>query len=140
ETSRVSARWEGQVKFAGSAAGPGCRQGEGNRAMAEHADRFDMIVAGAGYVGLAIATAVAQARPSMAIAVVDAAPAGVWQKDGRSVAVAAAAVRMLDAIGCWQEIEPKAHAMTEMIITDSRAADPVRPVFLTFDGEVEPGE
>lgn len=108
--------------------------------MAEHADRFDMIVAGAGYVGLAIATAVAQARPSMAIAVVDAAPAGVWQKDGRSVAVAAAAVRMLDTIGCWQEIEPKAHAMTEMIITDSRAADPVRPVFLTFDGEVEPGE
>ena len=108
--------------------------------MAEHADRFDMIVAGAGYVGLAIATAVAQARPSMAIAVVDAAPAGVWQKDGRSVAVAAAAVRMLDTIRCWQEIEPKAHAMTEMIITDSRAADPVRPVFLTFDGEVEPGE
>jgi 2-octaprenyl-6-methoxyphenol hydroxylase len=27
-----------------------------------------------------------------------------------------------------------------MIITDSRTADPVRPVFLTFDGEVEPGE
>jgi len=27
-----------------------------------------------------------------------------------------------------------------MIITDSRAADPVRPVFLTFGGEVAPGE
>ena len=27
-----------------------------------------------------------------------------------------------------------------MIITDSRTADPVRPVFLTFDGEVAPGE
>ena len=27
-----------------------------------------------------------------------------------------------------------------MVITDSRVADPVRPVFLTFDGEVEPGE
>ncbi|RUV33183.1 2-octaprenyl-6-methoxyphenyl hydroxylase, partial [Mesorhizobium sp. M7A.F.Ca.MR.228.00.0.0] len=31
-------------------------------------------------------------------------------------------------------------AITEMIITDSRTADPVRPVFLTFDGEVAPGE
>ena len=27
-----------------------------------------------------------------------------------------------------------------MGITDSRVSDPVRPVFLTFDGEVEPGE
>ena len=27
-----------------------------------------------------------------------------------------------------------------MVITDSRVSDPVRPVFLTFDGEVEPGE
>ncbi len=26
-----------------------------------------------------------------------------------------------------------------MIVTDSRTADPVRPVFLTFDGEVEDG-
>ena len=29
--------------------------------------------------------------------------------------------------------------MTEMAISDSRAGDAVRPVFLTFDGEVEPG-
>ena len=27
-----------------------------------------------------------------------------------------------------------------MIVTDSRTSDPVRPVFLTFDGEVAPGE
>ncbi|TIM35806.1 MAG: 2-octaprenyl-6-methoxyphenyl hydroxylase, partial [Mesorhizobium sp.] len=30
--------------------------------------------------------------------------------------------------------------ITEMIVTDSRTSDPVRPVFLTFDGEVAPGE
>ena len=34
----------------------------------------------------------------------------------------------------------EAQPITEMIITDSRTADPVRPVFLTFDGEVAPGE
>src|SRR6478735_4486885 len=35
---------------------------------------------------------------------------------------------------------PPPQAITEMIITDSRTSDPVRPVFLTFDGEVAPGE
>ena len=30
--------------------------------------------------------------------------------------------------------------MTEMIVSDSRTNDAVRPVFLTFDGEVEPGQ
>ncbi|MBS9727156.1 FAD-dependent monooxygenase, partial [Stutzerimonas stutzeri] len=47
---------------------------------------------------------------------------------------------MLDQLGCWQEILPEAQPITEMVITDSRTSDPVRPVFLTFEGEVEPGE
>jgi 2-octaprenyl-6-methoxyphenol hydroxylase len=33
----------------------------------------------------------------------------------------------------------EAQAITEMIITDSKTSDPVRPVFLTFDGEVGAG-
>ncbi|PDQ19169.1 2-octaprenyl-6-methoxyphenyl hydroxylase [Mesorhizobium sanjuanii] len=101
---------------------------------------LDVLVAGAGYVGLAAAVSLKQARPSLAIAVVDAAPAGVWQKDGRASAIAAAACRMLDQLGVWAGIAPEAQAITEMIVTDSRTADPVRPVFLTFDGEVAPGE
>ncbi len=100
----------------------------------------DVLVAGAGYVGLATAVAIKQARPNLSLAVVDAAPAGVWKKDGRCSAIAAAASRMLDRLGCWEEIAPQAQAMTEMIVTDSRSSDPVRPVFLTFDGEVAPGE
>jgi len=108
--------------------------------MTDKADSFDVIIAGAGYVGMAMAVSLAHARSSMSIAVVDAAPAGVWKKDGRVVAIAAAAVRMLETLGCWEEIAPRAQAMTEMLITDSKTADPVRPVFLTFDGEVAPGE
>lgn len=103
-------------------------------------NRFDVIVAGAGYVGLAVAAGIAQARPNLSIAVVDAAPAGAWKKDTRASAIAAAATRMLEQLGCWEEIAPDAQAMTEMIVTDSRTADPVRPVLLTFDGEVAPGE
>lgn len=106
-----------------------------------HADRpLDVLVAGAGYVGLALAVSLKEARPSLAVAVVDAAPADAWRKDPRASAIAAAACRMLDRLGCWEEIAPEAQAMTEMIVTDSRTMDPVRPVFLTFDGEVAPGE
>jgi 2-octaprenyl-6-methoxyphenol hydroxylase len=101
---------------------------------------IDVLVAGAGYVGLATAVSIVQARPSLKVAVVDAAPEGVWRKDGRASAIAAAASRMLAQIGCWDEIEPESQAITEMIVTDSRTSDPVRPVFLTFGGEIEPGE
>ena len=102
--------------------------------------QFDVVVAGAGYVGLLAAVATKQARPSLAVAVIDAAPEGVWERDGRASAIAAAGCRMLRQLGCWAEIEPEARAIREMIVTDSRAADPVRPVFLTFGGEAEPGE
>ncbi len=103
-------------------------------------DGFDVVVAGAGYVGLAIAVSIKSACPHMKIAVVDAAPEGVWKRDGRASAVAAAAVRMLGQLGCWHEIAPKAQPISDMIVTDSRTADPVRPVFLTFGGEAEAGE
>lgn len=101
---------------------------------------MDVVIAGAGYVGLAAAVALKQARPELGVAVVDAAPAGVWQRDGRASAIAAAAARMLAQLGCWDEIAPEAQAITEMIVTDSRTTDPVRPVFLTFGGEIVPGE
>ncbi|MEI5678981.1 MULTISPECIES: ubiquinone biosynthesis hydroxylase [unclassified Mesorhizobium] len=100
----------------------------------------DVLIAGAGYVGLAAAVSMKQARPNLAIAVVDAAPEGVWQRDTRASAIAAAACRMLGRLGCWDEILPQAQPITDMIVTDSRTADPVRPVYLTFDGEVAPGE
>ena len=110
------------------------------KAYAKDRPALDVLVAGAGYVGLAAAVSLKQARPSLAVAIVDAAPAGVWQKDGRASAIAAAASRMLEQLGVWEEIAPEAEAITDMVITDSRASDPVRPVFLTFDGEVAPGE
>lgn len=103
-------------------------------------NRVDVLVAGAGYVGLAVAVSIRAASPALNVAIVDAAPAGVWQRDGRASAIAAAAGRMLGQLGVWSEIAPQAQAITDMIVTDSRTADPTRPVFLTFDGEVAAGE
>ena len=101
---------------------------------------LDVLIAGAGYVGLATAVSIKQARPHLGVAIVDAAPEGVWQRDTRASAIAAAACRMLRHLGCWDEIAPHAQPINEMIVTDSRTSDPVRPVFLTFGGTAEAGE
>ena len=93
------------------------------------ASRPDIVVAGAGYVGLSVAVAIKQAAPGLEVVVVDAAPDGVWERDTRASAVAAAAVRMLGELGVWPEIAGEAEPIREMIVTDSRTADPVRPVF-----------
>jgi 2-octaprenyl-6-methoxyphenol hydroxylase len=99
----------------------------------------DMLVVGAGYIGLSAAVAVKQAAPHLDVAVVEAAPEGIWQRDMRASAVIAAATKMLEVFGIWHEIEPDAQPINKMIVTDSKTADPVRPVFLTFDGEVIEG-
>ncbi len=104
------------------------------------AEQADIVIAGAGYVGLTTAVAIADAAPHLKIVLVDAAPEGVWKKDGRASAVAAAAVRMLERLGIWEKVKDEAQPITEMIVTDSRTSDPVRPVFLTFGGEAKPGE
>ncbi|RCS22408.1 ubiquinone biosynthesis hydroxylase [Phyllobacterium salinisoli] len=101
---------------------------------------IDVLVAGGGYVGLATAVAVKAAAMHLRVMVIDASPAGSWRQDPRASAIAAAASRMLNRLGCWQSILAEAQPITEMIVTDSRTSDPVRPVFLTFDGEVGPGE
>jgi 2-octaprenyl-6-methoxyphenol hydroxylase len=101
---------------------------------------LDVVIAGAGYVGMATAVALKSSAPHLAVTVIDAAPSGVWRNETRASAIAAAASRMLQQLGCWDEILPEAQPITEMIITDSRTSDPVRPVFLTFDGEIDAGE
>lgn len=110
------------------------------RSRKKEPENLDILIAGAGYVGLATAAAIAHAAPHLAIRIVDPAPEGVWKKDGRASAIALAAVRMLEELDCWAKILPDAEPIREMIVTDSRTGDPTRPVFLTFDGEVAPGE
>jgi 2-octaprenyl-6-methoxyphenol hydroxylase len=112
--------------------------------LIDHKEReramLDMLVVGGGYVGLAAAVAVKQAAPHLDVQVVESAPEEVWKKDARASAIIAAASKMLDVFGVWDEIKPEAEPITRMIVTDSRASDPVRPVFLTFDGDIEEGQ
>lgn len=100
---------------------------------------LDVVVAGGGYVGLAVAVAIRQAAPHLEVTVLEAAPEHVWQKDERASAIIAAASELLQVLGAWESILPEAQPINSMIVTDSRASDPVRPVFLTFEGLVADG-
>ncbi|MFD0916613.1 ubiquinone biosynthesis hydroxylase [Pseudahrensia aquimaris] len=93
---------------------------------------LDCLIAGGGYVGLSVAVAVKHAAPHMNVLVVDAAPEDALSTDERASAIAAAASRMLGQLGLWEDMLKEAQPINEMIVTDSRTTDPVRPVFLTF--------
>ncbi|MCO6188041.1 ubiquinone biosynthesis hydroxylase [Rhizobium sp. L1K21] len=97
---------------------------------------IDILIGGGGYVGLSLAVAIKKAAPHLQITVVDAAPAGVWKKDERASAIAAGAVNLLKTLNVWDEITPEAEPIRRMVITDSKLSEPVRPVFLTFEGNV----
>ncbi len=103
-------------------------------------ERFDVVIAGGGFAGLALAIALRQALgASFKVMVAD--PAfGKPMRDARASAIAAAARRLFETIGVWQAMADKAQPILDMVITDSRLSDAVRPVFLTFDGDVAPGE
>lgn len=101
---------------------------------------YDVAIAGGGYVGLSLALALKTAEPSMNVIVIDPKPMDILHKDPRASAIAAAASRMLDQLGIWQDILPAAQPVNEMIVTDSKLRDAVRPVFLTFGGEATEGE
>ncbi len=72
--------------------------------------------------------------------VVDPALGPAPSKDPRASAIAAAARRLFEAIGVWDAVADKAQPMLDMVVTDSKLDDALRPTFLTFGGEVEEGE
>ena len=100
----------------------------------------DVAIAGAGFVGLTLALALKKADPHLSVAVIDPRPVAAVKGDDRASAIAAAARRMLVRLGVWPDVAAEAEPITEMVITDSRLRDAVRPVFLRFAGDVEPGE
>ncbi|MFL6796404.1 MAG: ubiquinone biosynthesis hydroxylase [Xanthobacteraceae bacterium] len=117
----------------------------------------DVLIAGGGFAGLALAVALRQALgSSFVVCVADPALAGRAQPgaassssagaggagahagDMRASAIVAAARRLLQSIGAWEAID--AQPILDMKVTDSRVSDVMRPTFLTFAGEVAAGE
>lgn len=103
-------------------------------------ETVDVLIAGGGYVGLSLALALKVGAKDLTVAVVDLREPAQADKDGRASAIASAARTMLTTLGAWQGFAEEAQPINQMIITDSETRDPVRPVFLTFDGETKDGE
>ena len=89
----------------------------------------EILVVGGGMVGLSAAAALAGA--GLEVAVVDArAPAHVLDAafDGRASAIAQGSKRVLEGIGLWQYIEPKAQPILEIRVSDGASR-----LFLHYD-------
>ena len=95
----------------------------------------DVLIAGGGQVGLALALALRCSARSLAVTLVDAAVPDSRPREGRASTIVAGGQRMLATLGVWDAIAGDAEPVTEMIVTDSRTRDTMRPVFLTFTGD-----
>ena len=108
--------------------------------LPHHAERADVLIGGAGFAGLALAIALRQGLGSSFVVTVADPALGRAGADARASAIVAAARRLFETIGVWETVADGAQPILDMAITDSRLQDAVRPVFLTFGGDVEPGE
>jgi 2-octaprenyl-6-methoxyphenol hydroxylase len=110
---------------------------KGKSLVPEPAPIFDIIIAGAGASGLALAAAVKQAMGTGAsIAVVDPAPAAnAGAAPLRTVAIAEGPRRLIERVGAWEAIGPKAQAILAMEITDGQVRDAVRLEHLSFEAK-----
>ncbi|MGA2993694.1 ubiquinone biosynthesis hydroxylase [Bradyrhizobium sp.] len=100
-----------------------------------------IVIGGGALAGLALALALRQGLgPDLRIVVVDPALDTRPSRDPRATAIVAACRRLFEAIGVWGEVAAGAQPILDMVVTDSKLDDATRPVFLTFSGNVEPGE
>jgi len=104
-------------------------------------NQVDVLIAGGGFAGLTLAIALRQGLgPSFSITVIDPVLDRSHADDERASAIVAAARRLFGTLGVWDSVAGQAQPILDMVVTDSRLGDAVRPVFLTFAGEIEPGE
>jgi 2-octaprenyl-6-methoxyphenol hydroxylase len=100
-----------------------------------------IVICGGAFAGLALALAFRQGLgPDIPVIVADPALSTRPSRDPRATAIVAACRRLFEALGVWDQVAPQAQPILDMVVTDSKLEDATRPVFLTFAGDVEPGE
>jgi len=114
------------------------RRGPIVRGMSHDAD---ILIVGGGLNGPSLA--IALARSGLRSIVIDALPEETRmgaEFDGRSYALALASVRMLGALGLWDDLADDAQPILEIKASDGRAGEGAAPHFLHFDhSEIEEG-
>jgi 2-octaprenyl-6-methoxyphenol hydroxylase len=100
-----------------------------------------IVIGGGAFAGLALALALRQGLgPDVPVVVADPAFSLRPSRDPRATAIVAACRRLFEALGAWEQVASQAQPILDMVVTDSKLEDATRPVFLTFAGNVEPGE
>ena len=101
----------------------------------------DILIAGGGLNGPALALALAQG--GLTVAVIDARPAPERAEagfDGRAYALAIASKRLLQAVGVWDPVAAHSPPMLKNPASDGHAGQGASPFHLSFDsGEIEEG-
>nr|WP_111300532.1 UbiH/UbiF/VisC/COQ6 family ubiquinone biosynthesis hydroxylase [Paracoccus saliphilus] len=106
--------------------------------MTQH---FDVLIAGGGLNGPTLALALADA--GLSVAVVDPRPVDARSGDtfdGRAYALAVASVRLLSALGLWEELAGDSQPIRQVKASQGQPGEGAAPFFLHFDSaETEEG-
>ncbi|HRD74922.1 MAG TPA: FAD-dependent monooxygenase [Hyphomicrobiaceae bacterium] len=102
----------------------------------------DVAIAGATFAGVALALALADVLPGIAITLIDqrAHESDAPERDPRAFAIAAGSRNLLDAIGVWTRVATEAEPVRAIDITDGSLDAAVRPVILGYDNALSDGE
>src|SRR5262249_24044574 len=101
----------------------------------------DVLIAGGGFAGLTLASALRQSLGgSFAVVVADPSIGATHADDERASAIVASVRRLFETPGVWRDVADDAQPILDMVVSDSRLGDAVRPTFLTFAGDIEPDE
>jgi 2-octaprenyl-6-methoxyphenol hydroxylase len=108
--------------------------------MSETTNRCDVIIAGGGSAGLALACALDEALAGECrITILDRTEllSGTVAGDPRAFALSAGSQRMLSVLGVWPLIADHVQPVTAIDITDSSLDDAFRPILVSYDNSVE---
>lgn len=108
-------------------------------------DVFDIVIVGAGFVGLALARALSvRSQGNLTIGILDRTEAVTSstksRPDARAFALSASSRYLLERIGVWSQISGDAQPVEKIQITDSPLDAGVRPVLLAWDNLLETGD
>ena len=101
----------------------------------------DVAIVGATYAGVALALALADGIPGLAVALFDSrTERGTATPDPRGFALAAGSRHLLEVLGVWPRLASEVQAVTAIDITDGSLEAAIRPVILGYENTLAGGE